>query len=136
MDINVGVHAIILNEKNEILLSERLKKVEYKTFSVPAGHVCSNETLEDAMARELNEELGIVVLKDDLEVVCVAKNADYINFGILVKKYSGDIKNMEPIKVGRLEYFKLDDLPKLFTGSKSIIELYLNKEFYNKNNNT
>ncbi len=135
-DINIGVHAFILNNNNEILLSERLKAVEYGSFSLPAGHVQKGETIEAAIIREMKEELGINIIDKDLKVVCVAKNDVYVNFGILIQKYEGKIKNNELDKVGILNYYSLGSLPNLFSGSKGLIELYKNKEFYNSSFNS
>lgn len=61
-----GVSAIIINKKNEFLLVN-LESFEDKYFAIPGGGVEQEETLEDAVYRELNEELGIE--KKHLKVV-------------------------------------------------------------------
>ncbi|MDZ4205732.1 MAG: NUDIX hydrolase, partial [Patescibacteria group bacterium] len=53
-----GVSAIIINKKNELLLVN-LESFEDKYFAIPGGGIESKESLEDAVYRELNEELGI-----------------------------------------------------------------------------
>ena len=53
-----GVSAIIINNKNEFLLVN-LESFEDKYFAIPGGGVEQGETLEKAVYRELNEELGI-----------------------------------------------------------------------------
>lgn len=53
-----GVSAIIINNKNEFLLVN-LESFEDKYFAIPGGGVEQEETLKDAVYRELNEELGI-----------------------------------------------------------------------------
>jgi putative (di)nucleoside polyphosphate hydrolase len=53
-----GVSSIIINKKNEFLLVN-LESFEDKYFAVPGGGVEQEETLKDAVYRELNEELGI-----------------------------------------------------------------------------
>jgi len=53
-----GVSAIVINKKNEFLLVN-LESFEDKYFAIPGGGVEQEETLKDAMYRELNEELGI-----------------------------------------------------------------------------
>jgi len=53
-----GVSAIITNKKNEFLLVN-LGSFEDKYFAIPGGGVEQEETLKDAVYRELNEELGI-----------------------------------------------------------------------------
>jgi putative (di)nucleoside polyphosphate hydrolase len=53
-----GVSAIVINDKNEFLLVN-LESFEDKYFAIPGGGVEQEETLKDAVYRELNEELGI-----------------------------------------------------------------------------
>ena len=53
-----GVSALIINKKNEFLLVN-LESFEDKYFSVPGGGVEQEETLEDAVYREIYEELSI-----------------------------------------------------------------------------
>jgi len=53
-----GVSAIITNNKNEFLLVN-LESFKERYFAIPGGGVERDETLKDAVYRELNEELGI-----------------------------------------------------------------------------
>ncbi len=53
-----GVSAIIINKKNEFLLVN-LESFEDKYFAIPGGGVDQEETLKDAVYRELDEELEI-----------------------------------------------------------------------------
>jgi len=59
-----GVSALIVNKDKEFLLVN-LKSFEDRFFAIPGGGVEENETLEDAVYREVKEELGIE--KKDLE---------------------------------------------------------------------
>lgn len=133
-DINMGVHAFIVKE-NKILLSQRLKTKENKTYSLPAGHVKNNETLEEAIIREMKEELNIEILEENLELVCIARSGIYVNFGFLIKKFNGKIVNNEKDKVGELKFFDIENLPEIFSGSKGLIELYKTNKVYDKNFN-
>jgi putative (di)nucleoside polyphosphate hydrolase len=53
-----GVSALIINPKNEFLLVN-LISFEDKYFAIPGGGVEEDESLEDAVYREIKEELGI-----------------------------------------------------------------------------
>lgn len=55
------VGGIILNDKGEVLI---LKSPKWKTYVIPGGHVEVNETMEEALKREIKEEIGI-----DVEVI-------------------------------------------------------------------
>lgn len=53
-----GVSALIVNNRNEFLLVN-LESFESKYFAIPGGGVENGETLENAVHREIYEELGI-----------------------------------------------------------------------------
>ena len=60
----------------------------------------------------------------------------FYQIGVLVKKYSGKPKNLEPKKCDELKFFDLDKLPSnLFLGTKGNIDLYLKNKFYDKSVN-
>ncbi len=61
-----GVSALIVNQKNEFLLVN-LVSFKEKYFAIPGGGVEQGETLEDAVYREIYEELG--VSKNDLQII-------------------------------------------------------------------
>ena len=69
MTVRKIVKSLIVNSKNEILL---LKRSDYKGpssqhfWDLPGGSVDMGELPLDAMIRECNEELGIVLVKFDL----------------------------------------------------------------------
>lgn len=58
---SAAVAAFILNEKEELLVSIRAKEPAKNTCDLPGGFVDDNETAEEALLRELDEELGIKV---------------------------------------------------------------------------
>jgi putative (di)nucleoside polyphosphate hydrolase len=53
-----GTSALIVNNNNEFLLVN-LESFEDKYFAIPGGGIEEGETLEDAVYREIYEELGI-----------------------------------------------------------------------------
>ena len=61
--IGVGVGAIIV-EQDRVLLLKRLKEPEAGYWSIPSGAVDFSETIEDALKRELKEELSV-----DVEII-------------------------------------------------------------------
>lgn len=105
-----GVSVIIINDKNEFLLVN-LESFEEKYFAIPGGGVEPEETLEDAVYRELNEELGIeqkhlqIVGKSDIPVKFKFKeikmNRDGVEYDGSERfffgfKFIGDEKNVIP----------------------------------------
>jgi putative (di)nucleoside polyphosphate hydrolase len=63
-----GVAIIILNEKNHVFWA---KRVGQNAWQFPQGGVMKGESFEDAMYRELYEEVGL--RPDDVEIIAVSK---------------------------------------------------------------
>ena len=69
----VGV--IIINEKGELLLEKRsaTKKQSPNKWAICAGHIESGDIPENAIVREIKEEIGIDVKFEDLQFLDVFK---------------------------------------------------------------
>jgi len=76
-----GVSTLILNKDNEFLLVN-LNSFEERFFAIPGGGVEEGESLESAVYREIEEELGID--KNSLELV--GKNDTPLQFRFTVPK--------------------------------------------------
>ncbi len=61
--ILIGSHAIILNEKDEVLLQLR---TDFNRWGIIGGALEYNETLEDALKREVFEETGLIIKNPEL----------------------------------------------------------------------
>lgn len=72
------VKALMINSKNEILLG-----LAYNEYQFPGGHLEKNEKPEDGMIREIKEETGIDVNKDELIPFMMLKHLskNYFNSG-------------------------------------------------------
>ena len=134
-DLQIGLNPIIINDKGQVLLGKRLKKVGYNTYAFPGGHLKLHETIEEGAAREVEEETGLIVNPEDVEVVNVSRTNDWLHFGVLIKKYSGEPENREPENCGDLSFFDFNNLPTIFLGSQVNMDLFLNKKFYDKDIN-
>ncbi len=58
------VAAIIMNEKNEILIAKRIDTKFKDMWEFPGGKIESNETNEHALVREIQEELEVLIKVD------------------------------------------------------------------------
>jgi putative (di)nucleoside polyphosphate hydrolase len=85
-----GVSALIINKDDEFLLVN-LKSFEDKYFAIPGGGVEQGETLENAVYREIYEELNIG--KKSLQFV--GQSNIPIKFKFKVIKMISDGKNYE-----------------------------------------
>jgi len=61
VNASAAVAAFILNESGELLVCKRGKEPEKGTLDLPGGFVDENETAEEAISREIAEELHATV---------------------------------------------------------------------------
>ncbi len=109
---------LILIRNGKILLTRRFCTgwMDGK-YSFVAGHGESGETFIQCVIRESKEEAGIDVRPEDLEVVHVMHRKsdgfenERVDVFVIAKKWSGEIKNMEPDKCDDLKWFDLENLP-------------------------
>lgn len=83
------VVAILINDNNEILLCERQGKYDgYWEF--PGGKVEKNESLTEALTRELHEELNIWIYAFDFFDISINQYAEGVfKVHFFISKYDG-----------------------------------------------
>lgn len=98
----VGVSAIIHNKKGEILLEKRDSKVRFYPgyLGLPGGLVEFGETLEEALKREMKEELGVTIklIKRVKKVYQELPNKKYKNVHLIGFSYYCKIKGTPKAK--------------------------------------
>ncbi|TXL63650.1 NUDIX domain-containing protein [Cerasibacillus terrae] len=116
----VGVGAVILNEKqSHVLLVLRKKAPEAGYWSLPGGKVEFMETIEHAVKREIKEELGVDIHLENL--LCVTNHllpneqTHWVAPTFISTIHSGIVRNMEPDKLGDVQWFPLENLPQKIT---------------------
>ncbi len=104
--------------------------------SVPAGHIEDNESLTTGTLREIIEEVGIRLAKDDVKLVHVMhrKKKDIrMDFFFLATDWMGEIVNVEPGKCEELLWFPIDELPEnTVPYIRTAIENWQKKIFYSE----
>lgn len=130
--IGVGCGAIIINDKNEVLLLKRSinSRIDPGLWSRPGGQVEFDESIEDAVEREVKEETGIIVKAvrrlDYTETISDNRSTHWVALGFLAKHISGEPINVEPNKHDEIKWFSIDNLPSnLADYTKNSIEFYL-----------
>lgn len=126
--------------KNEEILFQKRKNTGFYDgfYDLSAsGHVDANETMRHAMCREAKEELGIEILEDDLEFVCIIhKNTNgsiYYNGYFKATKWTGNPIINEPEKNEELKWFNINELPNNIVNDRvSAIENYKNNIKYSE----
>ncbi len=111
---NPVVSAVVINSDREILLVLRDNEPLAGNWCLPSGFVEVNETIEEAVLRELKEETGI-----DGKVIRLLDTVSYFNdfYGDLiwvsfeVKNIGGTLLAGDDARAAR--YFPISDLPEL-----------------------
>ena len=88
-------------------------------WAVPAGHVEHGESVERAAAREVLEEVGVVIDPADLRPLTAmhrtGNNGDPIDervdFFFTAERWTGEPRVMETDKAASLQWFPFDALP-------------------------
>jgi ADP-ribose pyrophosphatase len=115
--IGVGCGALIVNDKNEVLLMERGVKAKNEVgfWAQPGGTVEFGETIQSAIKREIKEELNIdIELFELLSVtdhIIKDENQHWVAAAYRAKIVSGKPENMEPEKISNIKWFPLEQLP-------------------------
>lgn len=107
--------ALIINDKNELLVATRAHEPAKGTFDLPGGFVDMDETGEEAVAREVKEETNLDV--NELQYLFSIPNR-YLYSGFEVHTldlvYKCSVQNINLLKaeddVAQLEFIKISEL--------------------------
>lgn len=133
--IKVGLGIMLLKD-NKVLLGHRVSNgkdtggiFEPDSWCLPGGKQEYDETIFEGAKREVKEETNLDI--DDLVVFNamddIQPNKHFVTIQIIARKYSGELKVMEPTKQDEWKWFDLDDLPdNVYSPSKKFIDAYLN----------
>lgn len=103
----------LIHQKDRYLLQNRLKE-DWKGFTLPGGHIEKEESIVDAVIREMKEETGLVIRNPKL---CGVKqfpieNGRYIVFLFRTDEFSGEVASSEE---GEMVWVEKSELPKMNT---------------------
>ena len=116
----------LIRRKDEYLLQERVSKV-WHGVTLPRGHIEPNESIIDAVRREIKEETGLTIYQPHL---CGVKqfpieNGRYIVFLFKTDSFDGELKDSHE---GKMKWVHKDILykEKLVNDFYELIEVMLN----------
>ncbi|MDD2486813.1 MAG: NUDIX domain-containing protein [Candidatus Gracilibacteria bacterium] len=116
VSLPVAVSIFLLNDKKQVLLIKR-KNTSFMDgyWGLPGGRLQEGESISSACIREAKEEVGVNVLKDDLEGPLSINFSDgkkeKMYFVFLTKKWQSDPINLEEDKCEKIEWFHINGLP-------------------------
>lgn len=127
--IGVGVGGVIINEKEEILLLFRKKEPEAGHWCIPGGTVNFFETIEEAILREIDEEVGIKCEILDLltitDHIIKEEKTHWVSPAFLLRLKEGTPENIEKHKHSDIKWFSINNLPRNLTiTTKNALEKY------------
>jgi 8-oxo-dGTP diphosphatase len=131
-----SVNAYLILKQDDKVLFQLRKNTGYcdGMWSLVAGHVEDGESATAAMIREAREEIGIEI--SQLKVVHVIhRKTNRLNVDLFFDcpSWQGTIKNLEPEKCEKLEFFSLDGLPSNIVDYNEVVLKSVSKgEFYSE----
>lgn len=132
----IAVHLLFIEDGKVLLLRRFNTGYEDGNYSVVAGHVDAGETVTQTAIREAQEEAGVQIAPENIEVVHVIhrkSNDERIDFFVQVNAWDGEIRNMEPDKCDDLSWFPLSCLPvNIIPYVRNVIKTAGNGGFYSE----
>lgn len=134
LKINASVVVIPIVENKILLLKRQNTGWEDGKYTCPSGRMEISDTPQSAAIREVKEEIGVDISKEDLEFVHVDFVTDtVINFYFVVRKLNSEPKIMEPELCSELGWFDLNTLPKnLAANGGEVVQNILDKKYFNE----
>jgi mutator protein MutT len=112
-------YALGILQKNNVLLFLLRKNTPFFSnhYGLIGGKVEDDESITDALIREIYEEIGITITKEDTHFThCLSfKNEQdkaILALVFTINNWTGDITNKEPDKCAELAWFPSNNLPK------------------------
>jgi 8-oxo-dGTP pyrophosphatase MutT (NUDIX family) len=130
----------VINDNEEILLQQRLANAKKmpNMWGTTAGGARLGETSLDGAIRELSEELGINVTKEELEFIGSNKRInDYVEVWLCKKNVDLKELKLEPTEVQNAKWFSVKEFEEMLnngTGINSGFEIFkmYYENFYNR----
>ena len=134
-EYNIGVQLVILNQNNEILITQRSKNkmVLPGKWECNGGAIDAGETPIEGLEREIREELGIVLDREKIKYYKTVIKDDKHNIkDIFIYKDNIDINNLEfsDNEVSAAKYVTIEEYMDMFNAEDIVYNVDFNDEDY------
>lgn len=113
--VPVSVHLLLIKENKILLIRRKDTGFADGFYSMPAGKLEPKESVENAIIREVKEEINIDIKNETLKTIQVMNrngiDRERIDYFFTVDRWNGEIKNNEPNKCDDLRWFDINNLP-------------------------
>lgn len=113
--VPVAVHLILIKDDKILLLRRFNTGFADGCYGLVAGHVDGDETIVEAMSREVLEEAGIIIQPEWLSIVQVMYRKKpeemRIDYFLTAERWEGNISNCEPEKCDDISWFDINNMP-------------------------
>ena len=124
----------IIKKDNKFLLIKEVKGNFYNAWNFPGGKVEENEKPEDAVVREIQEEINICNLKAKklFDNICVFNNEPWRGYYFLSENINLDtLKILETTKCDGYCFFEFNELKTLSLGIPANVFKILEEKYAN-----
>jgi 8-oxo-dGTP diphosphatase len=103
------------------------------TWTMPGGKLEFGESMEDCALREVMEETGIKLKKENLRMISISNDivsdAHFVTIGFLAENFENEPEVKEPEKITEWKWFEIEKLPNpIFFPSERVVKNYLNNQ--------
>ena len=131
----IGVQAIIINSKKQILISQRssLKEKLPLKWECNGGALLSGEDIIDGLIREIYEELGIKLLREEaIFFKTVKKNYEFKEIYLFKKDIQKEEIKFTDGEAIDAKWVDIDEFIKMFNNEEIVYNIDFNADDYEK----
>ncbi|HLC87915.1 MAG TPA: NUDIX hydrolase [Patescibacteria group bacterium] len=121
----IGVTGVILNTENEILICKHTYRGK-TGWSLPGGYIKAKEHPKEGLAREIEEETGLIVRIEEQFRLRTDRETARIDISLIGKYVGGEFKKSGEVSEAR--FFKFEDLPLISKNQLLLIREILDRK--------
>ncbi|MBQ8299620.1 MAG: NUDIX domain-containing protein [Clostridia bacterium] len=129
-EFKLSVHAWVLNDEGKLLIQKRNENLKRNPgkWGFTGGAVDANETSLDGAMREIKEELGVEISKDEIEyLLSFKREKGFVDIWLVKKNIAIEELVLQPEEVSEARWVSLKELKMLIENDEMVksVNLYL-----------